>query len=94
MEPFGKGKSNFPVPIQDSINRTSFNSKTNQLITGHGSFVTCLYRFGLCPHDRCACEGKGDSDCHVKKNYHFTKPSVGNLSTWCEHIVQSKSFLA
>ncbi|GBN54485.1 hypothetical protein AVEN_68123-1 [Araneus ventricosus] len=80
------------------MNRASFNSRNNQFITGHEPFVTYLHRFGLCSHDRCVCGAKGDPNhyatvCPVTKPFHFTKPSAGNLSTWCENIVQDKRSL-
>ncbi|GBM47914.1 hypothetical protein AVEN_59278-1 [Araneus ventricosus] len=82
------------VPLLN-INRTLFNSRTNQFITGHGTFVTYLLRFDLCSHDRCVCGAKGDPNhyatvCPVTKPFHFMKPSAESLSTWYENIVQDK----
>ncbi|GBM07890.1 hypothetical protein AVEN_96504-1 [Araneus ventricosus] len=62
---------------------------------GHGPFVTYLRRFGLCSHERCVCNDKGDTaqyatDCPVTKPFHFIKSSAENLSTCCENIVQNK----
>ncbi|GBM05243.1 hypothetical protein AVEN_181627-1 [Araneus ventricosus] len=70
----------------------------NQFITGHEPFVTYLHRFGLCSHDRCVCGDIGDpnhiaTDCPVTKPFNFIKPSAGNLSMWCENIVQNKRSL-
>ncbi|GBN89216.1 hypothetical protein AVEN_156776-2-1, partial [Araneus ventricosus] len=72
---------NFPFVPQVNINRTSFDSKINQFITGHGPSVTNLHRFGLCSHDRCVCGAKGDPNhyatvCPVTKSFHFLKPSA------------------
>ncbi|GBM16396.1 hypothetical protein AVEN_129718-1 [Araneus ventricosus] len=94
MEPFGR--LTFLLVPQVNINRTLFNSKTNQFITGHGPFVTYLHRFGLCSHGRYVC---GDPNhyatvCPVTKPFHFTKPSAEKLSTWCENIDQDKRFLS
>ncbi|GBM62476.1 hypothetical protein AVEN_171484-1 [Araneus ventricosus] len=41
------------------INRASFSSKINHIITEQGPFLTYLYRFGF---DRCVCGDKGDPD--------------------------------
>ncbi|GBM65809.1 hypothetical protein AVEN_172661-1 [Araneus ventricosus] len=54
------GRRTFLFVPQININRASFNSRTNQFITGHGPFVTYPHRFGLCSHDRCVCGAKGD----------------------------------
>ncbi|GBM95421.1 hypothetical protein AVEN_222851-1 [Araneus ventricosus] len=53
------GRRTFIFVPQVNVNRASFNSRTNQFIAGHGPFVTCLHRFGLCSHDRCVCDDKG-----------------------------------
>ncbi|GBM35575.1 hypothetical protein AVEN_121031-1 [Araneus ventricosus] len=93
------GRRTFLFAPQANINRASFNSRVNQFITGHGSFVTYLHRFGLCSHDRCVRGAKGDPNhyatvCPVTKPFHFAKPSAENLLTWCENIVQDKRSLA
>ncbi|GBN72161.1 Uncharacterized protein K02A2.6 [Araneus ventricosus] len=64
-----------------------------------GCFVTYLHSFDLCSHDRCVCGAKGDPHycatiCRATKSFHITKPSVENLSTWCENNVQDKRSLA
>ncbi|GBN98516.1 hypothetical protein AVEN_192514-1 [Araneus ventricosus] len=92
------GRRTFLFVPQVNINRASFNSRTNQIITGHGPFVTYLHRFGLCSHDRWICGAKGDPNhhataCPVTKPFHFTKPNAENFSTWCGNIVQDKRFL-
>ncbi|GBM33779.1 hypothetical protein AVEN_183038-1 [Araneus ventricosus] len=46
--------------MEVNINRPSFNSRSNQFMTGHGPFVTYLHRFGFCSRDRCVCGDKGD----------------------------------
>ncbi|GBM87133.1 hypothetical protein AVEN_110013-1 [Araneus ventricosus] len=89
------GRRTFLFVPQVNINRASFNSRTNQFITGHGPFVTYLHGFGLWSHDRCVCGAKGDPNHYatifpVTKPFHFTKTSAENLSTWCENIVQDK----
>ncbi|GBL63443.1 hypothetical protein AVEN_28489-1 [Araneus ventricosus] len=75
------GRRNFHFVPQVNINRASFNSRTNQFITGHGPFVTYLHRFGLCSHDRRVCCAKGDRNyyptvCPGIKPFHFKKLSA------------------
>ncbi|GBM26878.1 hypothetical protein AVEN_266306-1 [Araneus ventricosus] len=89
------GRRTFLFVPKANINRASFNSRTNQFITGHGPFETCLHRFGLCSHDRSVCVDKGYPNhyatiCPVTKPFHFKKTRAENLSTWCENIVQYK----
>ncbi|GBM37734.1 hypothetical protein AVEN_179816-1 [Araneus ventricosus] len=69
---------------QVNINRASFNSKINQFIRGYGAFLTFLYRFGLCSHDRCVCGDEGDpnhyaTDRPVTKPFHFMKSNAENI---------------
>ncbi|GBO44143.1 hypothetical protein AVEN_135864-1 [Araneus ventricosus] len=60
MDPSEMGRRTFLLVPQVNINRASFNSRTNQFITGHGPFVTYLPRLGLFSHDRCVCGAEGD----------------------------------
>ncbi|GBM34238.1 hypothetical protein AVEN_60579-1 [Araneus ventricosus] len=78
------GRRTFLFVPQVNINRASFNSRTNQFITGHRPFVTYLHRFGLCSHDQCVCGAEGDPNHFVTvfpvaKPFHFTKPRAENL---------------
>ncbi|GBM28045.1 hypothetical protein AVEN_27434-1 [Araneus ventricosus] len=78
------GRRTFLFAPQVSINRASFNSRTNQFVTGYGPFVTYLHRFGLCSQDRCVCGAKGDPNhyatvCPVTKPFHLMKPNDENL---------------
>ncbi|GBM20185.1 hypothetical protein AVEN_5702-1 [Araneus ventricosus] len=91
------GRRTFHFVPQVDINQASFNSKIDQFITGHESFVTYLHMFGLC--SRCVRDDKDDPDHYatdypVTKPFHFKMPSAENLSTWCENIIQDKRSLA
>ncbi|GBO08977.1 hypothetical protein AVEN_5605-1 [Araneus ventricosus] len=95
MEPLGNGLF---VP-QVNSNRASFNSRTDQSISGHGPFVTYLHRFGSCSHDGGVSDDESDPDhyapdCPVTKPSHFTNSGAENLSTWCENILPDKKSLA
>lgn len=91
------GRLTFDFLPKINTNFISECAATNEVLTGHGPFLSYLKKFGKAETDQCVCGGgKGDSmhyllKCPLTQKWHLKPPTAENKKVWLNSLSYNKT---